>query len=307
MKKSFSHILRLILDPAQPFTHGLLRALSNPAPPDLRAFRQEWPGAPLERRRQVARALARLSADNPDLYFRDVFLVCLDDPDEIVRAAALEGLEDDESSDLLERLLVLVAQEPTPAVRCQAILALGQFLYRIETTNLWGDYRERLLQLLLDIHHDPGAPFDVRRRALESVAYASGSATVEEVIARAYAEPELEMRASAVHAMGHHMAARWRPDIARELASPHPELRYEAACACGELADPELVPGLAPLLDDDDHEVVLAVIWALGEIGGLPARRLLQRSLKVAGEDVRAVAAEALRTLDFYEGPGSAF
>jgi hypothetical protein len=307
MKKRLSQSYRQALDPAQPFSHSQLQALSNLAPEDLYAFRQDWPAAPAERRRQIARALARLNEDSPDLYFRDVFMLLLDDPDEIVRAAAIDGLGDDESYDFLERLLSLAVEEPVPDLRCQIILALGRFLYRIETTDLLADYRERLLQLLLDAHGDTALPLDARRRALESAAYAAASASVEEAIARAYAAPDPEMRASALHAMGHHMAARWRPHVERELASPDPEMRYEAAHACGEMADREMLPHLAPLLDDDDHEVAREAIWALGEIGGQQARRLLQRCLQHEAEDLRAAAREALHTIDFYEDPGSVF
>lgn len=303
MREDFPQTLRQILEPGQPFAHRLLPALSNLVPEDLQVLRRAWPVAPDERRRQIARALLQLNEDNPDLYFREAFLLLLDDPDEDVRAAAIDGLGDDQSGDLLERLLALVAREPVPAVRSQALLALGQFLYHIETTDFLGSYRERLLRVLLEIHDDPQSPLEARRRALESAAYACASAPVEEAIARAYADPERAMRASAVHAMGHHMGERWRPTVERELASPDPEMRYEAAHACGEFADPELVPLLAPLVNDDDREVKLQAIWALGEIGGVAARRLLRRCLDQADDDIVAAVREALQTLDFYEDP----
>jgi len=304
MIKNFSQTLYQILDVGQPFSHSLLQALSNPLPEDLCVFRRGWPAAVLERRRQVARALVQLAEDSPDLYFRDVFLLCLDDADEIVRAAAIDGLSDDESYDFLEHLLVMVVQESSLPVRCQVILALGKFLYRIETTDLLSTYREQLVSVLLDIYHDAQAPLEARRRALESVAYAADSELVEAAIAQAYGTPDSKMRASAVHAMGHHMAACWQPHIERELVSPDAEMRYEAAHACGELADEVLLPQLVPLLEDDDHEVVREAIWALGEIGGQEARRLLQRCLRHQDEDIRTAAEEALHILDFYADPG---
>lgn len=306
-KPEFAHLLAEILGEGHPLSYSRLEALSNPRAEHLATFREAWPQASCERRRQVVRALAQLSEDSPDLNFRDVLFFCLTDPDEMVRIAAIEGLMDDESFSLLEQLLLMAADDPSPRVRSEAILALGRFVYLMETTDLLEGYRQRLLRLLLSIFEDSRTPLEVRRRAVETVAYMGDSAEVEETILRAYNAAEREMRVSAIHAMGHHMAERWQPFLERELASPDPEMRYEAAWACGEMGDPRLVPLLAPLLDDADHEVVQAAIWALGEIGGVQARRLLERCLEREEEDVREAAEEALHTLRFFEDPVGLF
>ena len=303
MKIRFAPALQRILEEDQPLSYAQLQVLSNLEPENLRAFCQAWPAAPAERRQQVARALAQLNEDNTDLNYRDVFLVCLDDTDNVVRSAAIEGLGDDESSSLLERLMVLAAQEPTVSLRSQAVLALGRFMQLIETTDFLSAYRLRLLQLLLALFHDSTLPLEVRRRALESMSYASGSEDVERAISQAYDANERELHVSAVHAMGHHLSERWRPMIERELKDPDPELRYEAAHASGEMGDPQLVSPLAPLLDDDDHEVAQEAIWALGEIGGAKARRLLERCLQREDEDLQEAAERALHVLQFNEDP----
>ncbi len=299
----FQEILRQVLEEDRPLSYSQLQGLSNPSADELRAWSASWPAALPERRRQIVRAMAQLSEDNPDLYFRDVLMVALADPDETVRLVAIEGLGDDESFDLLETLLGLAAGDPSSLVRSQAILALGRFVYLIETTDLLSNYRQRVLRLLLETYGDAAAPLEVRRRALETVSFMCALPEVEEAIQQAYAAPQREMRVSAIHAMGHNMAQRWRPFIERELASGDAEMRYEAACACGEMADPELLEQLMPLLDDDDHEVAGAAIWALGEIGGARARRLLERCLQSEEEDIREAADEALHTLQFFEDP----
>ncbi len=306
-KPEFARLLAEILGEGYPLSYSRLEVLSNPLAEHLAAFREAWPQASRQRRRQVVRALTQLSEDNPDLNFRDVLFLCLADSDEVVRSVAIEGLTDDESLSLLEQLLLMAADDPSPRVRSEAILALGRFVYLMETTDLLEGYRQRLLRLLLKIFEDPHSPLEVRRRAVETVAYMGDSAEVEETIFRAYNAGEREMHVSAIHAMGHHMAERWKPLLERELTSPDPEMRYEAAWACGEMGDPRLVPSLAPLLDDTDHEVVQATIWALGEIGGTQARRLLERCLEREEEDVREAAEEALRTLRFFEDPMGLF
>ncbi len=306
-KPEFSHLLAEILGEGHPLSYSRLEALSNLLAEHLAAFREAWPQVSRERRRQVVRALSQLSEDNPDLNFRDVLFLCLTDPDEVVRSTAIEGLMDDESFSLLEQLLLIAADDPSPLVRSEAILALGRFVYLMETTDLLEGYRQRLLHLLLGIFEDSQTPLEVRRRAVETMAYMGDLAEVEETIFRAYNAAEREMRLSAVHAMGHHMAERWQPFLERELTSPDPEMRYEAAWACGEMGDPRLVPSLAPLLDDADHEVVQAAIWALGEIGGAQARRLLEHCLEREEEDIREAAEEALHTLLFFEDPMGLF
>jgi hypothetical protein len=303
MKKRFQHVLKEVLEEDHPLSYSQLQVLSNLGREELDAFRQAWLTAPDERRRQVARALAQLNEDSPDMNFRDVLLLFLGDPEEVVRAAAIDGLCDDESYDLLERLLQVAVEDASADVRVQAILALGRFMYLIETTDFLGAYRQRLLQVLLEVFADDSSPQELRRRALESMSYMTTSEAVEEAISQAYEAGERGMHASAIHAMGHHMAERWQPLVERELESPDPEMRYEAALASGEMASPELVHHLAPLLEDRDHEVARAAIWALGEIGGTKARRLLERCLERDEDDIRDAAEEALHTLRFYEDP----
>jgi HEAT repeat protein len=103
--------------------------------------------------------------------------------------------------------------------------------------------------------------------------------------------------------MGRSMQRAWFPYIERELHSISPAMRYEAARAVGELAEEgrDLQEGLLPLVNDDDSEVSQAAIWALGQIGGQHARRVLQR-LARSQDEVRSQAAQdALEELTFDE------
>jgi HEAT repeat protein len=84
--------------------------------------------------------------------------------------------------------------------------------------------------------------------------------------------------------------------IGAALGDISPALRYEAARAAGEMAEEarSLVPRLLPLVDEDDTEVAVTAIWALGQIGGDAARRTLQRVRKGQNETRSQAAAEAL-------------
>jgi HEAT repeat protein len=82
-------------------------------------------------------------------------------------------------------------------------------------------------------------------------------------------------------------------------------MRFEAALACGSLADEAAVPRLTPLLDDQDAEVQAATIAALGEIGGREAKAALMRYLDHPSRIVRDAVREALSLADFDEEPFS--
>lgn len=295
---SFEEQLARLGDLSRPLAHAELKGLSNLGPEMLKVFWQHWREFPGERRVAIVQDLDELAEDNVDLDFRPVFRACLSDPDPAVRAAAVAGLWEDESMPTMERLIGLITDEAGP-VRAAAVMALAPFAYRAELGELGDDAANRLQQALLNAAIDPDQPLEVRRRAVESLGYFAGSREAQAEIGRAYAHPEVLMRESAVLAMGRSMRPTWFPYIERELKSPAPGLRYEAARAVGELGEEGrgLLPALLPLVDDEDTEISLAAIWALGQVGGPSAKRLLQR-LARSKDDTRSQAAnEALEEL----------
>ncbi|MBN1483960.1 MAG: HEAT repeat domain-containing protein [Chloroflexia bacterium] len=302
-QKSFAQSLAEILDPEEVLPHRNLPSLSNLSGQELDLLRQTWPLAPRDRRLHVARTLSQIAEDNLDLNFREVFMLLLRDEEAQVREMAIVGLEDDESTLLLEQLLHMAAKDPALQVRQQALIALGRFTYEIETSDRLEHYRQPLQQFLLELASDQETPALLRRRAVEAVAYLGQLPGIEQAIMQLYQDPSPGMRPSALRAMGRQMSPRWHPLIERELSNADPELRYEAAYACAEMAEAAFVPHLVPLLQDADHEVARAAIYALGEIGGPQARRLLEKCLERSEQDIRDAAEGALRTLRFFEDP----
>jgi len=103
--------------------------------------------------------------------------------------------------------------------------------------------------------------------------------------------------------MGRNCDPSWLPILFQELNSDDAEMRYEAALACGSLAEEEAVPHLAPLLEDEDAEVREVTIAALGEIGGRQARAVLLRYLDDPSGSMREAVQEAISLVDFGEDP----
>jgi HEAT repeat protein len=276
-----------------------LKPLSGLDLTEREAFWPAWQAITPDRRDQIAHAMVELAEDNVDLNFGAALYWMLDDDDAGVRAVAIEGLWEEASGRLMRRLLTLLRDDPSPDVRAGAAMALSRFAYQAALGELSDAEAATLQAVLIERMLDQAQPLDVRRRALESAGYFSDSSKVQREIELAYAGDEQLWRESALVAMGRSMLPRWLPTIGTALSHISPALRYEAARAAGEMAEDAraLVPRLAPLLDDDDSEVALAATWALGQIGGEPARRVLQRASKSGDETRRQAASEALEEL----------
>jgi HEAT repeat protein len=295
---SFEEQLAHLGDLSKPVAHAELKALSSLGPETLKSFWRFWRQFPAERRLEIVRELDALAEDNVDLEFRPVFRACLSDADPEVRAAAVEGLWEDQTERTMERLIALLDDE-AGLVRSTAAVALARFAYSAEVGELPAAAGQQLLAALLRTVADPEQPLDVRRRAVEGLGYYAGSREAQAEIGRAYAHAELSMRESAVLAMGRSMRPTWFPYIERELKSPSPALRYEAARAVGELGEEgrPLLTSLLPLVDDEDTEISQAAIWSLGQVGGPSAKRVLERLARSQDEARRQAASDALDEL----------
>ncbi|MBO9338948.1 MAG: HEAT repeat domain-containing protein [Chloroflexus sp.] len=276
-----------------------LKLLANLGPESVYIFWEQWQRFSLERRRHIMRLLAELAEEQIQLDYRPVFRACLADQDAQIRVLAIEGLWEDDHEQMMDRLIQML-HDPAGEVRAAALLSLARFAYRAEIGDLSLSAGQRLHDVLVEAATDPDQPFEVRRRAIEALGYFAESSAAQELVDRAYNTDDIYMRESAVLAMGRSMRRQWFPYILRELQSPSPSLRYEAARAVGEIGEDgrELLPALLPLVDDEDTEIALAAIWALGQVGGADARRILQRIARSRDEVRAQVAQDALAELD---------
>lgn len=295
---SFTEQIARLGDVSRPLARAELKVIANLEQAGLVDFWSVWQTFPPERRLAVVQAVDSLAEDNLDLDFRPMLRACLSDSDPAVRAAAVAGLWEDETEATMDRLISLIG-DAAGEVREAAVIALAAFAYRAELEELPAAAAQRVYAALLRTATDPEEPLDVRRRAVEGLGYFANSREAQAEIGRAYAHAELSMRESAVLAMGRSMRETWMPYIQRELQSPSPAMRYEAARAVGELADlgRPLLSALLPLVDDDDGEIAETAIWSLGQIGGPNARRILERLARSRDEGRRQAAQEALDEL----------
>jgi HEAT repeat protein len=277
-----------------------LAGLSHLVAEQLSLFAEVWKSLPEQQKLALLESLSREEHDTLRLEFNAIYHVGLSDDSPSVRRASIEATIEDDSSWLLERLLLVLVDEHDPDVRAAAADALSPFARRAELGELPTVEAERIRQGLVEVIHRPGERRDVRANALAAVGYFSGELIRRELEAGFRDEA---LRLHALRGMGRSANPDWLSTIVGQLDNPDEALRLAAAAAAGEIGDEQAIPDLASLLDDPAIAVRLAAIAALGEIGGEEAREALIYALEDKRPAVREAAQAALAELDFFEDP----
>ena len=299
---ALENYLEELADPLKPLKHADLTRLSSVDPEDLRSLEVAWASVEPERRVQIVTRMAEIAEDDLTLDFTPIFVMALKDPNEQVRERSVAGLWECEDRHLILPLINLLQCDEAEAVRAAAAQGLGNFASLAEDEKLLPKDRDRILQVLLETLANPKESPLVRRRSMEAVSPISDEAVME-VIQRAYEDADLDMRCSAVYAMGRNANPIWFPIILKEIGSADSGMRYEAAGACGQLGQEAAIPRMFPLLRDDDMEVRLGAIRALGAIGGSVAKKALASCARSPDEIVREAAQDALEQADHNADP----
>jgi HEAT repeat protein len=298
MEQEFGRMLERLQEPDLP--HSSLFELTNLHGKTLALLADAWPSLPVERRQDIISNLAEMAEADFEADFSEVFKICLTDEDPQVRAAAIEGLWEVEDVTLIRPLVRALGRDSSQLVREAAAISLSRFALSAELGHLPPRLADLVWDTLWKTVHNPEEDVDVRRRAIESLAYFDRP-EVTQVIERAYRDEESAMRVSAVFAMGRNADEDWSKYVFDELESSEPEMRYEAARACGELKLAGAVATLSQMTADKDPEVKLAAVWSLGQIGGPESRRVLEICIKMGDEALQDAAQAALSEMDYME------
>jgi HEAT repeat protein len=299
----FEELLKKLGDSQTPLSISSLYGLSHLTRAEAQLFQEVWSLVDAGRRQWILQSLVDIAEASFEVDFNPIFRLCLNDEDAVVRSRAIEGLWEDEDLTLAGVLVRLLRDDPSESVRAAAATSLGRFVLLGELEEIEAAPAMMVEDALLGAIYDPHETLEVRRRAVESIAY-SGQAQVQDIIEMAYYDDEEKMRISAIFAMGRSADPLWHEMVIAELDDPNPEMRYEAARACGELEASAALSALIYLIEaDPDPEVQEMAIWALGRIGGKEARRVLEACCESEDEALRQAAEEALDELDFLGGP----
>jgi HEAT repeat protein len=299
---SLSALLKHLADVSQMLSVSKLYLLSGLDKPDVERVRAAWPTIESDRRRAIVNHLDDLTESNFEADFGPIFRIGLADPEPAVRIAAIDGLWIEDDVTLIRPLIDMLQNDESEDVRATAAGSLARFVLAGELEEIPASQAEAVVEALRDVIDDEVETVEVRRRAIESIGYSSAE-DVPDRIDAAYEDEDERMQISAVFAMGRSADARWADVALAEADSANPEMRYEAARACGELQNVEAIPALKRLLDDPDDQVREAAVWALGQVGGSEARRLLVAILEDEDSaDLHEIAETALDELEFLSG-----
>jgi HEAT repeat protein len=281
----------------KPLVNTSLADLSNLNLDELKLLDQAWSDIDADRRRSIINRLVELAEENFELNFDSIFKNCLKDTDAEVRTKAIEGLWENEETILITPFIKMLNEDSSETVQAAAAKALSKYAMLAELKKLGPYSSNRVSQALLAILIDKNKPREVWRRVLEAAAPLS-SPEVKKAIKEAYISNDLKMKNSAIYAMGRNCDSAWMPILIKEMISPIPDTRYEAAGACGEICDDEAVPHLIKLSQDKDTEVQRAAIQSLGKIGGVKAKQFLQKCLNSPDEVISEAAEQALKQIE---------
>ena len=295
-------LLTDLADAEKPVTYSGLLQLTDLPMEGLAELKTVWPKLSTERRREVVRKLVELADDNVEFDFSSIFKSCLSDDDDTIREMAAKGLWESEDRAMIRPLIKVVENDSCPEVRASAAISLKNFAAMAQNGKLLSRDGDRIRQALLGVVNSPTEDIEVRRRAIEAVASFNTSES-NGAVREGYESDNPTLVQSAIYGMGLSSNPSWLPTVVDEMSNPLPVLRFEAATACGLLGDEGIVPHLLRLLRDDDAEVRLASIKALGLIGGPVAKNVLQQHLSDDDEAIEEAAREALISLEFEDDP----
>ncbi len=278
-----------------------LYGLSNARRGDAALFAERWPTIPVERRREIMAQLGALSNESFEVEFTPLFRAALDDTDVEVRTQAIHNLWEDDDPVLAPRYVDLLAHDTSPTVRAAAANALGKYMYLAEMEELAPELTVDIRQALLTAFRNLQEVTDVRRYAVESLAFL-GDDEVRGVIEDAYNSASERMQASAVRGMGRSLDPYWSGLVLMELSNSAPQVRQEAVWASGELELKQAVPTLVDMLEEPNRDLLIGVIQSLGRIGGPVARQALELVAESEDEEIAEEAEDALSELLFNEG-----
>jgi HEAT repeat protein len=298
--RDVSSALDHLRDENTPLSPAALAVFSEPTLKTVQLFANAWQLISVDRRRRIVQSLVDLTEDSFEANYTELFRYLLEDEDPQVRTLAIDGLWEEESSILVKPLVALLRSDPSVIVRAAAATSLARFALSAELDKLTEEHAALVRESLVATIRNSEEDLEVRRRAIESVAF-FGDEEVRGIVAAAYENDDPRMRASAVFAMGRASDKYWSKTILAELESNDSQVRYEATRASGELELKKAIPRLIQLTDDPDIEVANAAIAALGQIGGEEARQALEHLVTGEDEGLREAAQDSLDELTFTE------
>jgi hypothetical protein len=298
---SFQKVLDSLSDNRKEFPQRYLREFSDIAPLEMKTLLEVWPRVDLSRKLSLLQNLDALADSDTLVSFDDFARALLTDPDAQVRTRAVRLLDECEAMDLIPSYLDMLKNDPDMGVRKEVAQILNLFVDMGELEEIPKTvYRQVEDELLMAVTGEDDVR--VRRAALESLGYSSRP-EVATLIESSFHREEPNWQASALVAMGRSADDRWNDEVTRSLVNENDTIRKAAVQAAGELSLKSTRPLLLKMLgEEEDENVLSAVIWSLSQIGGEDVRTYLENLMDQMEDDEQvAYLEEALDNLAFTE------
>lgn len=294
--------LEQILSRANSIKHSDLAKLSGLSEDVFSPFRNTWASVSVEQRRIIVERMVNMAEGDIELDFTSILKHCLKDTDPKVRSMAVNGLWECDDRSIINPLITILIADTHKDVRASAATAIGKFCVLAQDGKLLTRDHHKIEQVLLNLLENNVEDPEVWRRALEAVAVFD-TPKISDLIYQAYGSKLLNVRVSAVFAMGKTADRKWLSLLMEAAGDEEPAMRYEAAVSMGEIAEESSISYLSELINDDDSEIQLASIKALSSIGGSAAKSTLQKHLSANDESLLSAIKSAIDDLSVEEDP----
>jgi HEAT repeat protein len=297
---SFQSVLDALLS-GKEFPRRYLQEFSDIGTLELKTLLDIWPQVKPSRKLTLLEELDALAETDTLVSFDDVARALLTDPEPEVRTRAIRLLDEYEDPKVVPSYLDMLKNDPDLNVRIEAANALHLFVDLGELEEIPANIYHQVEDALLA----SAASEDnvrVRRTALESLGYSSRP-EVTTLIDSAFHREDPAWQASSLVAMGRSADERWTDAVTRSLVHVDDRIRTAAVQAAGELSLQAARPILLKMLgEEEDADILSAVIWSLSQIGGEDVRTYLENLLDQLEDDEQiAFLEEALDNLAFTE------
>jgi len=300
---SFQSVLDALLSDRKDFPRRYLQEFSDIGALELKTLLDIWPRLKPSRKLTLLEELDALAEVDTLVSFDDVARALLTDPEPDIRTRAIRLLDEYEDPKVVPSYLDMLKNDPNVDVRREAANALNLFVDLGELEKIPESVYHQIEDSLLA----SAASEDdvrVRRTALESLGYSSRS-EVTTLIDSAFHRQDPNWQASALVAMGRSADERWDDEVTHSLVHVDDRIRKAAVEAAGELSLQSARPILLKMLgEEEDADILAAVIWSLSQIGGEDVRTYLENILdQLEDDDEEQIAylEEALDNLSFTE------
>ena len=297
---SFQSVLDALLS-GKEFPRRYLQEFSDIGTLELKTLLDIWPQVKPSRKLTLLEELDALAETDTLVSFDEVARALLTDPEPEVRTRAIRLLDEYEDPKVVPSYLDMLKNDPDLNVRIEAANALHLFVDLGELEEIPANIYHQVEDALLA----SAASEDnvrVRRTALESLGYSSRP-EVTTLIDSAFHREDPAWQASSLVAMGRSADERWTDAVTRSLVHVDDRIRTAAVQAAGELSLQAARPILLKMLgEEEDADILSAVIWSLSQIGGEDVRTYLENLLDQLEDDEQiAFLEEALDNLAFTE------